>query len=152
MPCSLRRATPEDLAALVPLFDGYRVFYGQDADPDRAEAFLAARFEAADTIIFLAHDDDGHGLGFTQLFPSWSSVRTGRLWILNDLFVAPEGRRQGVARRLMEAALAFAREDGALGVTLATQKDNHGAAALYRQLGFVLDEEFDAYEHTFTEA
>jgi GNAT superfamily N-acetyltransferase len=151
MPCSLRRATPDDLAALVPLFDGYRVFYKQDSDPARAEAFLAARFVAADTVILLAQDDDGRGLGFTQLFPSWSSVRTGRLWILNDLYVAPEGRRQGVARQLMEAALAFAREDGALGVTLATQKDNHGAAALYRQLGFVLDEEFDAYEYTFTE-
>ncbi len=151
MPCSLRRATPDDLAALVPLFDGYRVFYKQDSDPARAEAFLAARFVAADTVILLAQDDDGRGLGFTQLFPSWSSVRTGRLWILNDLYVAPEGRRQGIARQLMEAALAFAREDSALGVTLATQKDNHGAAALYRQLGFVLDEEFDAYEYTFTE-
>lgn len=152
MPCSLRRATRADLPLLVPLFDGYREFYGQEGDPARAEAFLAARLDADDTVVLLATDEAGQGLGFTQLFPSWSSVRTGRLWILNDLFVAAEGRRQGTARRLMQAALAFAREDGALGVTLATQKENHGAAALYRKLGFALDHEFDVYEYTFAEA
>jgi len=144
------RADHSHLVELIPLFDAYRVFYGQDSDPGRASRFLEERLTTADTVLFLARPGEGKpAAGFTHLFPMWSSVRTGRLWLLNDLFVAPTARRQGVARLLMEYALAFAREDGALGVTLSTQKSNHQAAALYRDLGFELDQEFDSYEHSF---
>lgn len=149
MSWQLHRAEAQDLESLVPLLDGYRCFYGQDSDPQRARAFLQKRLLAKDTVLFWAQDGDGTGGGFTHLFPLWSSVRTGRLWLLNDLFVAPDARRQGLARLLMQEALNFARADGALGVTLSTQKDNHHASALYRDMGFVLDQEFDSYEHSF---
>ena len=149
MSWQLHRAEVEDLDCLTPLFDGYRRFYEQEGDVDRARAFLQERLQAQDTVLFWAHKGDGRGGGFTHLFPLWSSVRTGRLWLLNDLYVAPEARRQGVARLLMQQALDFARADGALGVTLSTAKTNHQASALYRDMGFVLDEEFDSYEHSF---
>ena len=45
-----------------------------------------------------------------------------RLWILNDLFVAPAARRNGIGGALMAAAESFARDEGARGLLLATQK------------------------------
>ena len=88
-------------------------------------------------MIFLACDSDDKPLGFTQLYPSFSSVSARRTWILNDLYVAAAARRRGVARYLMEVAHAHSMETGALRVTLSTARDNTPAQALYDSLGYV---------------
>lgn len=136
------RATPDHLDALVPLFDGYRVFYGQESDLKRARKFLQERFEHQDTVLFLATSEEGSAQGFTHLFPMFTSVGTARVWLLNDLYVSPTFRRHGVARALMEHAADFAKADGARSLELATQKENHGAKALYLELGYALDQEY----------
>jgi ribosomal protein S18 acetylase RimI-like enzyme len=79
---------------------------------------------------------DGKAVGFTQLYPMYSSVRTARTWILNDLYVDAGARRKGVARTLLDAAAAFAREAGAAGISLETSRDNAAARALYRAAGW----------------
>jgi len=135
----IRRATLEDLDLVAPLFDGYRRFYGQAADIPRAKAFLRERLERNESTILLAMRD-GQAAGFTQLYPLFSSVRTARLWLLNDLFVAEHARRGGVARALLDAAVAFAREQGAAGVMLETMRDNTPARALYRAAGWHEDD------------
>ena len=135
----IRRATLEDLDLVAPLFDGYRRFYGQPADIPRAKAFLRERLERNESTILLAMRD-GRAAGFTQLYPLFSSVRTARLWLLNDLFVAEHARRGGVARALLDAAVAFAREQGAAGVMLETMRDNAPARALYRAAGWHEDD------------
>jgi len=140
----LRRATLSDLAALVPLFDGYRQFYRQPSDPGRAERFLRERLEHDESVIFLALD--GAPLGFVQLYPSFWSVAACRSWILNDLYVVPEARGRGVGRALLERARAHAEATGAGGMSLATQRDNHTAQRLYEGLDWVRDEEFFHYE------
>ncbi|HSR64365.1 MAG TPA: GNAT family N-acetyltransferase [Xanthomonadaceae bacterium] len=132
---SIRRATPADLPALAPLFDAYRRFYGQPGDLARAEAFLRERLQRAESVVLLA-ERDGAAAGFTQLYPLFSSVRTARLWVLNDLFVAEQARRGGVARALLDAAATFARNDGARGIMLETTRDNAPARALYRAAGW----------------
>ena len=117
--------TPEGAAA--------RAAMGQASGTDQAgfESQLAA------TKLF---DKPADAVGFVQLYPMFSSVRTARTWILNDLFVAPAARRGGVARALLEAAAAFAREDGAAGLSLETGRDNAAARALYRAAGWHEDE------------
>ena len=132
---TIRRATPADLPALAPLFDAYRRFYGQPGDVARADAFLRERLQRNESVVLLA-ERDGAAAGFTQLYPMFSSVRTARLWILNDLFVAELARRSGVARALLDAAAAFAQDDGARGILLETSRDNAPARALYRAAGW----------------
>jgi GNAT superfamily N-acetyltransferase len=140
----IRAALPADLDVVVPLFDAYRVFYRAPSDPGAARRFLGDRLAAGDSRIFLAFRD-GKAVGFTQLYPSFSSLSMRRLWILNDLFVAPEARRAGAGRALMAAADAFARADGAKGLALATQNGNATAQALYAKMGYRRDEEFRHY-------
>ncbi len=133
---TVARAALDDLDALAPLFDAYRVFYGRASDRALARAFLQERLQRDESVIFIACGVAGDALGFTQLYPSFSSVSARRIWVLNDLFVAPAVRRGGVARALMERARAFAAETGALRLVLETAEDNRPAQALYEWLGY----------------
>ena len=142
------RAGLDDLEALVPLFDGYRQFYRQPSDPDGARAFLAERIKRGESVIFIALVD-GAAAGFTHLYPLFSSVSMKRLWLLNDLFVAPAGRRAGAGRALLDRAERWARETGAKGVTLSTELTNATAQRLYESAGWTRDDEFVHYHRFF---
>ncbi|MEM8544142.1 MAG: GNAT family N-acetyltransferase [Cyanobacteria bacterium P01_H01_bin.119] len=133
-----------DLEILSQLFDQYRVFYQSPSNLEAAKAFLKDRLQKGDSTIFLA-SDNGQKIGFTQLYPSFSSVSMNRIWILNDLFVAPDYRNQGVGKRLLTTAKDFAKGTGALYLSLATQASNAAAQSLYRSVGYCKDEEFYHY-------
>jgi GNAT superfamily N-acetyltransferase len=135
----VRRANPTDLDVVTELFDAYRQFYRLPSDPVRARRFIQDRFIRDDSVIFLAEQDD-QGLGFTQLYPSLSSLSTARVWVLNDLFVAPEGRRKGVGEALLERARRHAEETGAAYLELATERGNADAQRLYERLGWRKDD------------
>jgi len=141
----VRQASVTDLEALVPLFDGYRQFYGKPGDLPLARAFLLERFEHNQSVIFIATQPDGSAVGFTQLYPSFSSVSAARTFLLNDLFVAPAARRSGVGIKLLEAAAQFGRAVGAIRLSLSTATDNKSAQALYVSQGWVRDSQFDVY-------
>lgn len=132
---AITRAGPADLDALSVLFDGYRQFYGQPSDLPRARDWLRSRLRVGESVVLVAKRGE-KTVGFAQLYPMFSSVRTARTWILNDLFVDSTARRKGVARALLDAAAAFAREDGAAGISLETTRDNDAARALYRAAGW----------------
>ncbi len=141
------RAGLEHVDVLTGLFDGYRQFYNQKPNLLGARAFLEARLRGRESAVLLAvpNDASGTGIGFVQLFPSFSSVSIRPIWILNDLFVAPQARRIGVARSLLEAACELARSTGAARIRLSTAKDNEPAKALYLASGYRLIA-FDQYE------
>lgn len=141
----IRQATVDDVEALAPLFDSYRQFYGQEPDLPRARAFLTERFKQSESIIFLASNGGGEYVGFVQLYPSFSSVRTARTFILNDLFVCQAGRRAGVAGELLLEAARFAHAVGAIRLTLSTAHTNEPAQKLYESLGWKLDQDFRSY-------
>jgi len=141
----VRQATIADLDSLVPLFDAYRQFYRKPSDPVLARRFLVERFQHNESIIFIATNSEGSAVGFTQLFPSFSSVSAGRVFILNDLFVSVENRRQGVAASLLRAAKDFGQRIGVVRLTLSTEVTNSEAQALYESLGWLKQTAFHVY-------
>jgi ribosomal protein S18 acetylase RimI-like enzyme len=141
----VRAATQEDLPELSRLFDAYRVFYRQASDLAAAERFLRERFARRDSELLVAAREAGGLAGFTQLYPSLSSVSLARVFVLNDLYVDPDARRSGVGRALIEAAHAFARSRGAVRVSLETARDNAAAQRLYDALGYERDAAFYRY-------
>lgn len=142
----LIRAGVADLELLAPMFDAYRQFYSQPSNIDQSRRFLEQRLDKGESVVFMAVDDAGdRGLGFVQLYPSFSSVSALPTWILHDLFVVPDQRRQGVAQALMEAARSLAAKTGADGLSLSTATDNFGAQSLYESLGYRRDEKFIYY-------
>ena len=132
---TISRAGPADLDALAALFDAYRQFYEQPSDLPRARQWLRERLRFGESMVLVAKRG-GIAVGFTQLYPMFSSVRTAKTWILNDLYVDPAARRGGIARNLLDAAAKYAREDGAAGISLETTQDNAAARALYRAAGW----------------
>ena len=146
------RAGVADVEMVAPLFDAYRQFYKLPSNEDAARRYLHARLIKEEAVIFLALEERGArkharaALGFTLLYPTWSSLSLRRWWNLNDLYVVPEARQRGVARALMQRARRLAEETGASGLGLETAKDNFPAQKLYEQLGWKREEEFFRYE------
>jgi ribosomal protein S18 acetylase RimI-like enzyme len=138
---TIRRARQDDLDNLAVLFDLYRQFYECPSDPDAAKRWLQHNMEAQRSIIFTA-DTGSELLGLTQLYPALCSVDLVEYYVLYDLYVLEDARRQGVARALMNAASLWAREQGAARLDLETARDNAAGQALYRDLGYTLDEIF----------
>jgi GNAT superfamily N-acetyltransferase len=146
-PITVRQAVFADLGKLAELFDQYRVFQGKQSDLPAARAFLQARFDHGESVVFMAHEDSVP-LGFAQLYPSYSSTALARVFILNDLFIHEKGRRKGVASQLLAAVEGYAWAHGAARVTLNVARDNPSAQALYEARGWSKDAQFFMY-HRF---
>lgn len=134
----IKRATLQDLETIVPLFDQYRVFYKQESDVEGARQFLTKRITKNESVIFLALDENNQGIGFTQLFPIFSSETMQRTYILNDLFVTAEVRGKGIGEAILNTAKQFAIQEGSKGLTLETDFDNP-AQKLYERMGWIKD-------------
>jgi ribosomal protein S18 acetylase RimI-like enzyme len=144
---AIHQATVHDVDRLAPLFDGYRQFYGQASDVAGARAFLLSRFSHSESVIFVASRDSA-AIGFTQLYPSFSSISMARIYVLSDLFVANASRKLGAARLLLDAAVHFGRSIGARQLTLETARTNLQAQALYESSGWERDNDFYVYQIT----
>lgn len=140
-----RLAAVADVGRVAPLFDAYRQFYGLPSELALCRQYLTERLARDESVVLLAADADGTALGFVQMYPTFSSLRAARVFVLYDLFVDPAARQRGVGRRLMEAAAEEARRRGAVSLVLSTAKTNRSAQRLYESLGWVRDEEFYEY-------
>jgi ribosomal protein S18 acetylase RimI-like enzyme len=140
-----RLATLDDLDGIAPLFDSYRQFYEQPADLARARDFIGERMRRHESVIYVAEDANGHLVGFTQLYPTFCSVRLAHTYVLYDLFVSKIARGSGAGRRLMEAAETHAAKTGAARMELSTARTNTVAQSLYETQGWIRDETFLVY-------
>jgi len=145
MSLSISQATEDDVQSVAILFDQYRVFYEQKSDVSLAQEFVRERMKNNESVIFLAQDECGGAVGFTQLYPSFSSVSARRTWVLNDLYVTSSARGSGVGRNLLERAESFSRAAGAKGIGLQTATNNLSAQRLYERLGYQKNTDFFSY-------
>lgn len=143
---NIRKAELSDLRSLAELFDQYRIFYKKESDLEGAQSFLKERLERNESEIFVSFNDEGIMTGFTQLYPLFSSTRMQRFWLLNDLYVNENYRRQGFSVGLIERAKKLCRDSGACGMMLETAKSNREGIGLYPKTGFDLDIDHNYYE------
>jgi ribosomal protein S18 acetylase RimI-like enzyme len=145
---NITRATLEYLEQLTPLVDAYRQFYKQPSDLSAVRAYLAERLTNNQCVVFMAYEEQD-ALGFTLLYPHYTTVALGHVWLLNDLFTRNEARRKGVGEALLTHAAKFAKADGAKRIWLRTAVDNVTAQALYEKMGYKRDEQFYRYDFVF---
>jgi GNAT superfamily N-acetyltransferase len=141
-----RKASSSDVNQLSQLFDTYRLFYGKESDIEGAILFLNERIANNDSEIFVAENSKDKLLGFVQLYPLFSSTRMKKLWLLNDLFVNPEYRSQGISIELINKAKQLVIETNACGMYLETEISNLIGNNLYPKTGFVLNDYSNFYE------
>lgn len=145
----IMRLTASDISDVVPLFNAYRVFYGQESNIDAAKTFLEQRLANHESIIFLATWDN-RPIGFTQLYTSFSSVSLRPIYILNDLFVDSAYRGRGIGGALLNRAKTHCTNSNHKGLALETALDNP-AQNLYEKLGWKKDTDYLHYFWTNTE-
>jgi ribosomal protein S18 acetylase RimI-like enzyme len=131
---NITKALANEISDLAILFDAYRVFYGAEPSLIRSIQFIRERIEKSDSTLFIAKENE-KAIGFTQLYPLFSSVSMSKVLVLNDLFVEPGSRSKGIGEWLIKHALEFARLEGYTRMTLSTAKDNP-AQKLYERIGF----------------
>jgi GNAT superfamily N-acetyltransferase len=141
------RVGTADLDDLLPLMRGYSDFYEVEPSDDALIALSRALIEDPEHegVQFIARDEHGHALGFATVYWLWSTSRAARIGLMNDLFTAPEARRQGVGEALIAACLEAVRERGAEILQWQTARDNTTAQALYERVGGIREQWYDYY-------
>ena len=139
------QATIEDLDGVSNLFNAYRVYYEQPSDVESARDYIKQRLENEESVVFVVKNNQKY-VGFTQLYPTFSSISMKKAWILNDMFVDPEARKLGIGQTLLQKAKDYAEETGAKSIVLETAPDNYTAQKLYEKNGYVRDTQFYHYE------
>ena len=145
---TIRKATIEDITVLSVLFDRYRVFYKQDTDIEAAKKFLTERMQQNESVIFVVVLDNLI-VGFTQLYPIFSSIGMKRAWLLNDLFVSEEARGSGAADALLKTAQQLGADTSSCWMLLQTSITNHRAQKVYERNGWKKDNAYYSYYYRF---
>jgi GNAT superfamily N-acetyltransferase len=140
----IRKAIIEDIGQLSVLFDKYRIFYEQPGDIEGAKTFLSERIMQNESVIFVALLNQ-QMVGFTQLFPIFSSVGMKRTWLLNDLYVTEDARGSGAADALLTTAQQMGVDTKSRWMLLQTAVTNKRAQKVYARNGWKRDEEYYAY-------
>ena len=131
------KAELQHVPELIPLFDGYRMFYKQGSDYTKAKTFLTERIKNKQSVIYIAYVDE-NAVGFTQLYPLFSSVSMEPMYLLNDLFIEDNYRNQGIGKLLIDHAKKLCQVCNYKGLAIETASDNP-AQQLYERLGFEKD-------------
>lgn len=131
----IRKATLSDVVPLIVLITEFRKFYKQESNPEKLQTFLEERIHKEDSEILVAVVENQLA-GYAQLFPSFSTIKLNKIWILNDLFVLEAFRGKGIASLLIKTILKFSKATQRKQVWLLTGNDNKSAQQLYSKLGF----------------
>jgi ribosomal protein S18 acetylase RimI-like enzyme len=131
---TVRLAGVEDAGAAARLLHEFNSEFG---DPTPGIETLARRYAeliaSRDVLVLLAGPGQA---GFAQLRLRASLITGGRDAYLEELFVAPAQRGEGIGRALLEAAMETARANGADRIELGTSEDDRAAIGLYESTGF----------------
>ena len=131
---NVRRATPDDAAQIGRLLDAFNREYDEFTPGAEALAGRCAELLAADAMSALLVGDGPDGVAVVRFRPS--------LWVdapeayLEELYVVPEHRGEGLGRALLDGALALCVERGAKYIGLGTSTDDTAALGLYESAGF----------------
>lgn len=130
----VRRAAPADAADVARLLHDFNTEF-REATPDVGTLSERAReMLAAGTIVVLLAGEAPDGLAQFRFI---RSIWTGTPDVyLEELYVVPARRGEGIGRALLEATMATAREGGATHIDLNTAETDVAARALYESAGF----------------
>ena len=130
----IRAVGPSERPAWEPLWKGYQTFYQVTLSADTTDVTWKRLHDPAEPMFVLGAYVNETLVGIAHYIFHRSCWTIGDYCYLQDLFVAPETRGQGLGRALIEAVYCAAIAAGASRVHWLTQESNHGARALYDQM------------------
>ena len=135
---TIRDVAASDYEPWLTLWNGYNAFYGRSgptALPAEVTHTTWQRFfDAREPVYALVAELDGSLIGLTHYLFHRSTTLIAPICYLQDLYTAPERRRTGVGRALIEAVYECARDAGSPRVYWQTHETNLVAQRLYEQV------------------
>jgi GNAT superfamily N-acetyltransferase len=131
----IRRATPGDAPAVARLLHDFQAEFDEPSPGiETLEERYGELIRNKEMIVLLVGDGPD---GFAQLrFRPWV-YSAGLHSYLEELYVVPDLRGNGLGRALLEAAMETARGEGAEQMELGTSEDDKAARKLYESAGFI---------------
>jgi GNAT superfamily N-acetyltransferase len=137
---SVRHVRAEDRACWQQMWTGYLAFYNQSLPASVTDATWQRFLDPESTLSALvAEDDTGQAVGFAAYVVHPGTWGPGDVCYLEDLYVAPEARCQGVARKMIRHLIAMGKERSWYRLYWHTDHGNHTARALYDKIGILSD-------------
>lgn len=130
----IRLATPEDAPTFGRLLQAFNAEFDMETPDAETIAQRAAPLMASGEVTVLFAGDGPEGFAELRFRPTVYSDALDAL--LEELYVVPERRGEGIGRALLHAAMENARERGAGRMELNTSEDDEAARALYASTGF----------------
>ena len=129
-----KQAQVSDAPEVARLLHDFNTEFGDPVPEVGLLAQRLAEFIERDEALFLLAGEGPDGVAELRLRPS---IMTGALdAYLEELYVAPARRGEGLGRALLEAAIEAVRERGATRMDIATSVDDTAARGLYESAGF----------------
>lgn len=128
-------AVASDAERIAELFAADMSDLGMPENADAVREVARAVIDDDHAHVFVARDGD-RTIGVLLANDYWSIKFPGKALWIEELYVAPEARRRGLGRTLVEALLDWALPNGFAGVELEAYRMNTAASILYRSLGF----------------
>jgi len=131
MTATVRALAPADHDQWLPLWRGYQTFYQADIPAEVSRVTWARMLDPDEPVHGALAVVAGRAVGLAHWLTHRSTWSSADFCYLNDLFVAPDLRGQGVGRRLIEHVYAAAAAAGCPQVYWLTHETNTTAQALY---------------------
>lgn len=140
---TIRPPTGADHPQWRRLWEEYLHFYQQEPEPESTGHLWARLLDDEDPVEGLIAESEGELIGVVHFFPHPDTWQPKPVCYLQDLYVDPAERGQGVGRSLIQEVVKRSREAGWSHVYWQTAEDNARARRLYDQLtggstGFVV--------------
>jgi len=135
MATSVSRLQQQDRAAWEQLYYGYAEFYRVEMNQRILDTVWGWIHDDANPFFgLIAKDASGGALGLMHCRQMPSPLRGALVGFLDDLFVLPEARGQGVVEALYEALNELGQEQGWPFIRWITAEDNYRGRAVYDRL------------------
>jgi ribosomal protein S18 acetylase RimI-like enzyme len=134
----VRQATTTDASAIARLLHDFNTEYEEPTPPVPELTRHAERMLGEGEMTVLLAGEGPDGLALLRFRPSvWTERQEA---YLQELYVVPDLRGQGIGQALMEAVLSTCREHDAAWIELNTGETDVAARSLYKKLGFTNEE------------
>lgn len=130
-PATVRPIAKEDFAAWRRLFDDYATFYNTTLDESVYDGLWGWLLDPSVPLWGFVAESEGKIVGIAHLQQQRDTFTASTSWFLDDLFVDPQYRSQGIARMLIGEVNRFSAEHGGGRIRWITDVDNQTARRLY---------------------
>lgn len=136
LPVVVALATPADLDAVVALLVPQFSEHGVALPLERLRAAVRELLTVPSRGAVLLARRGAIAVGVAVLATTWTLEHGGLVGWLDELYVVPEERGQGIGAKLLDEAVALARRGGWLALELEVERGHERAANLYERAGF----------------